>query len=585
MNNLSESRVFEREIAVRSAGNSSRFLALDPDKLRGGYYTPSDLAAWMAHWAIRSKDEGVLEPSCGDGSFVLAAADRLIELGATSPGVAKRLRALEIIDEEADSARARLRSKVGSKAGAIVETGDFFEWFSKCGRPDFDVVVGNPPFIRYQSFPEPHRSRAMAIMAELGMTPNRLTNIWVPFVAAAAAALKPGGRLALVLPAELLQVTYASQLRSYLADRFRRIDVIACNELFFDRAEQEVVLLLADGAIGRSSKENDCQVALTETGTVWEIVGRAPSAVLSGAIPKTLRHDSEKWLKYFLTEPEIGLMRELRDSKAATVLSTHATVDVGVVTGKNEFFVLDAERVGQFGLAGHTVPIVSRSVQMKGALITEEDWLALSAAGDRVHLLHLGPINGSKPKHGLANYIRQGEEAGFHEGYKCSIRTPWYAVPSVWIPDGLVFRQIYDFPRVVLNQAGATSTDTIHRLKSNVPAKLLIPNLYTHLTGASAEIEGRSYGGGVLELEPTEAERLLVPSVLRESLPLEEIDRLVRAGRLDAVLEQNDKAILMKGMGLTASECAVLRGIWMKMRDRRLARKRGKAGSRKKNNV
>lgn len=577
MTNLSEIRALEPASVGRPTGSGGRFSDLDPDKLRGGYYTPAELAVWMARWAVRQEADAVLEPSCGDGSFLSAAADRLLELGTPRDAVAARLRGLEIIENEAESARSKLRSKIGAAADGVVETGDFFAWFSNPGRPNFDAVVGNPPFIRYQSFPEPHRTRAMEIMVELGMKPNRLTNIWVPFVAAAAAVLRPGGCLALVLPAELLQVTYASQLRSFLADRFERIDVVACNELFFANAEQEVVLLLADGALANPSSSNECCVALTETATVREITEQTPAAVLSVAVPKAVRHDSEKWLKYFLTNSEIGLMRELRESQVATTLSTHAQIDVGVVTGKNEFFVLDADRVAQFRLGGHTVPVVSRSVQMKGAVITEEEWGRLSAAGDRVHLLNLKPINGSKLGKGLESYIKQGEEAGFHSGYKCSIRTPWYAVPSIWIPDGLVFRQIYDFPRVVLNRAGATSTDTIHRLKSHVPAEFLIPNFYTHLTGASAEIEGRSYGGGVLELEPTEAERLLVPAVLRESLPLEEIDRLVRAGRLDEALEENDRVILMAGMGLTASECAVLKGIWIRMRDRRLARKARKS--------
>lgn len=90
---------------------------------------------------------------------------------------------------------------------------------------------------------------------------------------------------------------------------------------------------------------------------------------------------------------------------------------------------------------------------------------------------------------------------------KCSIRKPWYAVPSIWVPDGFAFRQIYDFPRLVVNNAAATSTDTIHRLTCEDPEGLVSTSL-TYLTGASAEIEGRSYGGGVLELEPTEAERI-----------------------------------------------------------------------------
>ena len=107
----------------------------------------------------------------------------------------------------------------------------------------------------------------------------------------------------------------------------------------------------------------------------------------------------------------------------------------------------------------------------------------------------------------------------------------WYIVPSVWIPDAFLFRQIYDFPRIVLNKAQATSTDTIHRVRCKVNAKKFITNTYTHLTCASAEIEGRSYGGGVLELEPTEAERLLVPNKLIKAVPLSESDKLVRNGR------------------------------------------------------
>src|SRR5690606_25155195 len=170
--------------------------------------------------------------------------------------------------------------ELGFRAADVVETSDFFSWWTRPERPLFDAVVGNPPFIRYQSFPEPHRSRAMEIMNAQGLSPNRLTNIWVPFVVAAAAALRPGGRMALVLPAELLQVSYAAQLRSFLTDRFARIDLIACNELFFEKAEQEVLLLLADEARPVPSASNPCKVNLTESDTVADIVRRTPREVL-----------------------------------------------------------------------------------------------------------------------------------------------------------------------------------------------------------------------------------------------------------------------------------------------------------------
>lgn len=560
--------------AVPGRTNSSRFTQLDADKLRGGYYTSSKLADWLCAWAIRKPTDSVLEPSAGDGSFLASALDKMWEIGATKTQIVNQLRGIEIIEAEANTARTRLRDKLGVKSADVVVTSDFFAWWEKSVH-EFDVVVGNPPFIRYQTFPEPFRSRAIEIMGQLGLSPNRLTNIWVPFVVAAAASLRPDGRLAFVLPAELLQVTYASQLRSFLNDRFTRIDIVACNELFFENAEQEVVLLLAEGALAKPSVKNVCRVALTETKTVADIVKRSPLDLIAKAEPKTISHDNEKWLKYFLTAREIAFMRDLRASHVATNLSTHASVDVGVVTGKNEFFVLSQEQVEAYGLGAFTIPLVSRSAQLKGSRINKTDWKGLAAAGDRVHLLDLKATNGAKLSKALASYIRSGESKDVHTGYKCSIRKPWYAVPSIWNPDGFMFRQIYDFPKIVLNQAGATSTDTIHRLKSKTAKPdRVIANTYTWLTAASAEIEGRSYGGGVLELEPTEAERLLVPTVLNGAMPLAESDKLTRAGRLDDVLEENARIVLIGHMGLSRRDCMMLRDVWVKMRDRRMARRR-----------
>lgn len=555
--------------------HSGRFTDLDADKLRGGYYTSPAIAEWLANWAIRTPNDKVLEPSCGDGEFLAAAVRRFAELGVHSSGLANLIRGVEIFPHEAEHARSRLRSAIGAPAPDVVETGDFFGWWQQSMQPAFEAVIGNPPFIRYQTFPEPHRTRAIEIMTSLGLTPNKLTNIWVPFVVAAVATLRPNGRLALVLPAELLQVTYAAQLRSFLTDRFRRIDIIACNELIFENALQEVVLLLADGALESASTKNVCRVAMTETKTVADILSKPAVQVVAASQAKTISHDNEKWLKYFLSAREIEFMRELKTSKLASPLSKHASVDVGVVTGKNEFFVLSTNQVDNLGIEKYTIPLVSRSIQLKGARINKSDWQALADAGDRVHLLDLASHTNGRLPAALTHYIRKAETKGVHSGFKCSIRTPWYAVPSIWNPDGFLFRQIYDFPRMVLNQAGATSTDTIHRLscKAGKPDHV-IANTYTWMTAASAEIEGRSYGGGVLELEPTEAERLLMPTQLNGALGLAEVDKLTRADRLETVLEENAKIVLVGHMGLSKRDCHILRDVWMKMRDRRLARRR-----------
>ena len=236
-------------------------------------------------------------------------------------------------------------------------------------------------------------------------------------------------------------------------------------------------------------------------------------------------------------------MRALRASDQTTTLKTFADVNVGVVTGRNQFFVLRQSEVERLDIFDHTVPLISRSVQLKGAKIDVSDWRRLAKADDRVHLLDLEPLNGSKLTPELDVYIQRGERMKVHQGYKCSIRTPWYAVPAVWTPDAFVFRQIYDFPRNVLNRARATSTDTIHRMKCRASPEQTVAATYTHLTAASAEIEGRSYGGGVLELEPTEATNLLMPAELWDAMPVDECDELIRQDRLADVLHHNDRAV------------------------------------------
>ena len=63
----------------------------------------------------------------------------------------------------------------------------------------------------------------------------------------AASFLAVGGRMGLVLPAELLSVNYAAPVREFLLRRFERVRLILFDERVFPGVQEEVVLLLADG--------------------------------------------------------------------------------------------------------------------------------------------------------------------------------------------------------------------------------------------------------------------------------------------------------------------------------------------------
>lgn len=77
----------------------------------------------------------------------------------------------------------------------------------------------------------------------------------------------------------------------------------------------------------------------------------------------------------------------------------------------------------------------------------------------------------------------------------------------------------------------------------------------------------------MLTFEPSEAERLPLPLVEAEKLDLEVIDEKVRKNDIEAVVDVTDSILLVKGLGLSSYEAKMLRGIWEKLRDRRIKRK------------
>jgi len=527
-------------------------------KLRGGYYTPNRLAAFLAEWAIQRGDERVLEPSAGDGAVSAAAAARIGEGG-------------QVVAVEVDGVEAK---KVADQSGqrTTVINADLFAWY-RDARPDgaFDAVVGNPPFIRYQDFPEAHRVPAFALMREAGLKPSRLTNAWVPFVVVATRSLRPGGRLALVLPAELLQVGYAAELRGYLARNYSRITVVTFRQLTFKRIQQETVLLLGvrhEGAVA--------EMSFVELGDAADLavdqIKSAPPVTVG------LDHAREKWTQYYLAPGEIGLIREIEGSAAFGRLGDVARVDVGIVTGRNDFFVLTPREADLLGVRPWCVGLVGRSAQIPGLILRPSERHALEMNDARCLLLQLGDVDRSQLPEAGRKYVENGERAGYHEGYKCAVRLPrWWNVPSVWAPSAFLLRQIHHAPRIVENRAGVTSTDTIHRVKivSDVESGWLAAASVNSLTFAFSEIRGRSYGGGVLELEPTEAEGLPFPRYdpTAPALPVEKLDSLIRREGVESALPEVDRLVL-KTAGLSDQEIVTLRVIWRKLSDRRRGRNR-----------
>lgn len=516
------------------------------DKLRGGYYTPQPIASFVSNWVSAAGPKS-LEPSAGDGAILA----HLATLGNPQ--------AVELIDSEAQKAELN--------AGTSVHRGDFFEWFSPEKYGTFDGVAGNPPYIRFGNWEERYRERAFTFMRMVGLNPTKLTNAWLPFVVASVLAVRPGGRVALVLPAELLQVDYAKQIRAFLVDNCSEVTIISFAKLVFPGILQEVVVLLAEVGPGPAS------IRGIEVNDATQL----ESIKLDSTSVQAPLHETEKWTKYYLKADQITLLRSLLHDPRLDHFGNHAAVNVGVVTGRNSFFCMTESFARENGLAEHTIGLLARSATLSSTIVDLDDLSRAEDRGFNNRLLALPKDFDPTTNNALSQYIELGENEGVQKGYKCSIRDPWWSVPSTAVPDGFMLRQVSSILKVASNHCGATSTDTVHRVfaKPGVDMDRLAVATLNSATFAFSEILGRSYGGGLLEIEPREAVRLPIPNpqFVPDDVVIT-VNTLMRKGQAEKAIALVDELVLKEGAGLSQDEILILRQAHSRLLNRRLNRGR-----------
>lgn len=528
-------------------------------KLRGGYYTPADLAVFLALWVRESLPSRLLEPSCGDGAFFDAFAK-------VSGFEQTDITAFELDAREAGKAKQRA-SEVGLK-NASIHASDFLQWaMDNLDKREsyFDAVVGNPPFVRYQYLPEHFQFRAASIFEKLKLPFTKHTNAWVPFILASVALLRPGGRLAMVVPAEIVHVTHAQSLRSYLGRECRRLVVIDPEEIWFSDTLQGAVLLLAEKRRGPLDE--------VEGLGIYPVRGREflrsnPAAVFSAPKPINGKTVEGKWTPALLDTETRSLIYDVAEHDEVHRFKNVAKVDVGIVTGANKFFLVSDTVVKIYNLDKWAHPMFGRSEHCPGIIYDEQQHRVNSRIGNPTNFLWFKGSDGKIDEAAKA-YIKLGESQELHTRYKCRVRSPWYVVPSVYSTEIGMLKRAHHSPRLILNSCNAYTTDTAYRIRArDVAAEKLVGCFVNPLTALSAELEGRHYGGGVLELIPSEIERLLVPLPSKANVDLAKLDRAVRCTPTEQVLAEQGR-IVLGALGLSkGSQERVLQG-WRKLRDRR----------------
>ena len=242
---------------------------------------------------------------------------------------------------------------------------------------------------------------------------------------------------------------------------------------------------------------------------------------------------------------------------------------------RNRSFTVPQSVVSMYQLEEYARPMVGRSVQVNSLCFTKRDWKANVASEAKAHLLVFTPDAKENGNEGVKAYLESGEAADIDKGYKTSIRDQWWFIPSIKLSDALFLRRNNLYPKFVLNEAGAYTTDTMHRvfIKEGVNKKAFVASYYNSLSFAFAEILGRNFGGGCLELMPSEVGGIYLPYREENEQTFDTLDRMLRRkASADEILDYTDEIILRQGMGLSEDEVKLARSIWHKIINRRLTR-------------
>jgi tRNA1(Val) A37 N6-methylase TrmN6 len=307
-------------------------------KARGAFYTPQPIAEYLADWAVEGDPAAtVLDPTCGEAVFMQAAGRRLADLGASAQQLRQQVLGVDLHEGSVAESRRLLRAQ---GLDGSFHAGDFFSELlpDQLGArlPYVDAVIGNPPFVRYQRHVGLERKRAQLAALEQGVRLSGLASSWAALVVHACGFLKPEGRLAMVLPTELLSTGYAEPVRAWLKRRFRAVHLVMFDELQFSDATEKVVLVLARGSGG-------CRAfSLVPVQTAENLRGiRFGGPMhLNVAAP-----DQGKWTNLLLPVQHRQVFDRVIEQHFVA-LADYGSPTLGTVTGNNDYFCI-SERTRQ----------------------------------------------------------------------------------------------------------------------------------------------------------------------------------------------------------------------------------------------
>ncbi len=540
----------------------------------GSFYTPINASRILCNWAIRSPDDLILEPSFGGCGFLQAAKEKLETLGSSNP--ISRLYGCDI-DERAFNHLSKLLGPLDISKRFFLD--DFLRLGPKhFSKQRFDIVIGNPPYVSHHRMSKQQKTAATEAMQVAGINISKRSSLWAYFVLHGMSFLAEGGRAAWLLPASLLYADYALPILKEIQSLFSQVVVITLSEKLFqpEGSNESTIVLLCDGwkagpaprgvEITHAEALDDFSnivKGLTSTKPTGKRLGRR-----SGY--SELTDEGRRWFDTLSSQPEAFRLGQI------------ARVKIGIVTGDNQFFLINKQTAAAWNLPKNVLkPILSRSFMANGLYISDADLLELAKRNERCLFLDTSGLGEKSPP--VQEYLDSYPEDKRSKVSTFKRREIWHRIDDKKAPHAFLTYLSQTGPKMIVNNGNFTCTNSIHRvfladgLPQFFPEVLAISFLST-FSQLSAEIEGRRYGSGALKHEPKDAMKIaaLIPDrVNRKDLSnvFASIDSALRQGENQFATEEADRFLCdILPLHQLSDGIKVMRKDLIALRTRRLAK-------------
>ena len=318
------------------------------EKARGAVFTRPAVVEFILDLAGYTVDaplleRRLLEPACGSGSFLLAAARRLVSVwrrsGREDTALDDAIRAVELDWRTAvwaQQAVAELLAAAGVSelsAARIVK-----KWLVNADfltadiALQFDVIVGNPPYIRQELVPP----RRLASYRRSYPTMVGRADVYVAFFERSLGLLRPGGRLCFICADAWTRNDYGRELRRLVTGRYALrayVDMYGLDAFEASVGAYPSITLIERGPAGpvrvvRAASADPDGLSTLAAALAWGAPGvRTLPALVSGEGPWLLRGGTRQ-----------DAVREIEE-RCPTLTDAGCWVGIGVATGADKVFI------------------------------------------------------------------------------------------------------------------------------------------------------------------------------------------------------------------------------------------------------